>query len=223
MIAVMVFAAGLGTRMRPLTDDRPKAMVAVAGRPLIEHALEQVAGPGPLVVNAHHHAAALEAHLRGRPGLEVVVEDVLLETGGGLRNALPRLGGGPVLTMNSDAVWTGPRARDTLTAHWDPSRMDGLLLMVPRENALGRAGGSFRVGPDGRLARDPDGLVYTGAGIVKTGGLAAIPDRIFSLRDLWFTMLAEGRLHGCVHRGGWADVGSPDGIAPAEAMLRRAA
>jgi MurNAc alpha-1-phosphate uridylyltransferase len=224
MIATMVFAAGLGTRMRPLTDDRPKALVPVAGRPLLEHALEQVAGPGPIVVNAHHHADAVLRHLARRPGVTVTVERGLLrETGGGLRAALPLLGDGPVLTMNSDAVWTGPRARDTLLDAWDPERMDGLLLMVPRARALGQAGGSFRLEADGRLARDPEGLVYTGAGIVKTAGLAAFPGPVFSLRDLWFAMLAEGRLHGCVHPGGWADVGTPDGIAPAEAMLRQAA
>ena len=224
MIAAMVFAAGLGTRMRPLTDDRPKALVRVAGRPLIDHALEQVAGPGPLVVNAHHHAEKLSAHLAGRPGVALSMEEgLLLETGGGLRHALPLLGPGPVLTMNSDAVWTGPTARRALLTAWDPERMDGLLLMVPRTRALGQAGGSFRIGPDGRLIRDREGLVYTGAGIVKTEGLAAFPDPVFSLRDLWFAMLAEGRLYGCLHEGGWADVGTPDGIAPAEAMLRQAA
>jgi MurNAc alpha-1-phosphate uridylyltransferase len=224
MIAVMVFAAGLGTRMRPLTEDRPKALVAVAGRPLIDHALDQVAGPGPLVVNAHHHADMMAAYLKDRPGVEVTVErDLLLETGGGLRAALPLLGPGPVLTMNADAIWTGTRARDALLARWDPARMDGLLLLVPQTRALGQARGSFRIGADGRLVRDPEGLVYTGAGIVKTEGLAAFPGPVFSLRDLWFAMLEGGRLHGCVHDGGWADVGTPEGIAPAEAMLRQAA
>ncbi|PWJ22227.1 nucleotidyltransferase family protein [Jannaschia seohaensis] len=223
MIATMVFAAGHGTRMRPLTDTRPKALIEVAGRPLIEHALEQVAGPGPRAVNAHAHAALLRAHLADRPGLTFIEEPVLLETGGGLRNALPVLGDGPVLTMNADAVWTGPRARDTLLAHWDPARMDGLLLMIPPDRALGQAGGSFSLDPDGRLVRDRAGLVYTGAGIVKTEGLAAFADPVFSLRELWFAMLAEGRLSGCVHPGQWADVGTPDGIALAEAMLDRAA
>ncbi|TFL20147.1 nucleotidyltransferase family protein [Jannaschia formosa] len=219
----MIFAAGKGTRMQPLTDTRPKALVEVAGRPLIEHALDQVAGPGPLVVNTHHRAAQLESHLAGRPGVATLREEVLLETGGGLRNALPLLGTGPVLTMNADAVWTGPRARDTLLAHWRPEAMDGLLLMVPRSRALGQAGGSFALGGDGRLVRDREGLVYTGAGIVKTEGLAAFPDTVFSLRELWFAMLAEGRLSGCVHPGHWADVGTPDGIALAEAMLGQTA
>lgn len=223
MIAAMVFAAGLGTRMRPLTDDRPKAMVPVAGRPLIDHALEQVAGPGPLVVNAHHFAPVLADHLAPRADLTLLIEDVLLETGGGLRNALPLLGSGPVLTMNADAVWTGPQARSTLLKQWDPARMDGLLLLVPQDRALGQSGGSFAMDADGKLIRDQDGLVYTGAGIVKPRGLMGDPRQVFSLRDLWFEMLATGRLFGALHPGGWADVGTPGGIALAEDMLAAAA
>ena len=219
MIACMVFAAGLGTRMRPLTDDRPKAMVEVAGRPLIDHALEQVAGPGPIVVNTHHFADRLRDHLAGRQVTLVHEAPTLLETGGGLRNALPKLGDGPVLTMNADACWTGPHARDTLLSAWDPARMDGLLLLVPPARAVGPAGGSFALAPDGRLACDPEGLIYTGAGIVDPSGLRDDPREAFSLRDLWFAMLDAGRLHGVVHPGRWADVGTPAGIAAAEAML----
>ncbi|CUH38820.1 bifunctional N-acetylglucosamine-1-phosphate uridyltransferase/glucosamine-1-phosphate acetyltransferase [Jannaschia seosinensis] len=222
MIAAMVFAAGRGTRMRPLTDDRPKALVPVAGRPLIEHALDQVEGAHPVVVNAHHHAERLIAHLAGRPVIVRHETPTLLETGGGLRAALPLLGAGPVLTMNADAAWTGPTARATLTAAWDGAAMDGLLLLVPKERASGQAGGAFAIGPDGRLSRDADGLIYTGAGIVRTDGLARDPRDVFSLRDLWFDMLARGRLFGVVHPGRWADVGTPDGIAAAEAMLEHA-
>ncbi|WP_371155448.1 nucleotidyltransferase family protein [Jannaschia sp. 2305UL9-9] len=223
MIATMVFAAGLGTRMRPLTDDRPKAMVQVAGRPLIDHALEQVAGPGPCVVNAHHFAPVLTSHLCTRDDLVIVTEDMLLETGGGLRAALPRLGRGPVLTMNADAVWTGPRARDTLLSAWRGDAMDGLLLLVPPKRAVGQAGGSFAMDHDGRLTRDTDGMVYTGAGIVKTDRLHDDPRTVFSLRDLWFDMMGRGRLFGVEHPGHWADVGTPEGITLAESMLAGAA
>ncbi|SFJ75569.1 nucleotidyltransferase family protein [Jannaschia pohangensis] len=222
MIGTMVFAAGLGTRMRPLTDDRPKALVQVAGRALIDHALEQVAGPGPTIVNAHHFADALAAHLAGRDVTLLRETPVLLETGGGLRNALPHLGKGPVLTMNADACWTGPRARDTLTAAWDPTHMDGLLLLVPSARAVGQAGGSFAMDGDSRLVRDTGGMVYTGTGIVKPEGLLRDPRQVFSLRDLWFEMLDRGRLFGVEHPGHWADVGTPGGIAEAEAMLAQA-
>lgn len=219
MIACMVFAAGLGTRMRPLTNDRPKAMVAVAGRPLIDHALEQVSGPGPTVVNTHHFADALHTHLAQADVTLVHEAPTLLETGGGLRNALPTLGDGPVLTMNADACWTGPRARDTLLNAWDAGTMDGLLLLVPQDRAIGQAGGSFALGPDGRLTRDAQGLVYTGAGIVKPERLREDPRDVFSLRDLWFNMMEQGRLFGTVHPGHWADVGTPEGITAAETML----
>ncbi|CTQ48901.1 nucleotidyltransferase family protein [Jannaschia donghaensis] len=219
MIATMVFAAGRGTRMRPLTDDRPKAMVQVAGRPLIDHALHQVAGPGPTVVNAHHFADLLQRHLADKTIAVIHETPTLLETGGGLRNALPQLGDGPVLTMNADACWTGPRARDTLLAAWDADAMDGLLLLVPQNRAIGQAGGNFARDAQGRLTRDREGLVHTGAGIVKPGGLLADPRDVFSLRDLWFDMIDRGRLFGVVHPGRWADVGTPDGIAAAEAML----
>lgn len=218
MIAAMVFAAGLGTRMRPLTCDRPKALVRVAGRALIDHALDQVAGADPIVVNAHHFAPLLAGHLASRD-LTLLHEDPLLETGGGLRNALPHLGAGPVLTMNSDSAWTGPRARDTLLAAWDGDRMEGLMLMVPPARAVGRGGQRFRMDADGRLAPDDAGLIATGVGIFRTEGLLADPRQVFSLRDLWFDMLDRGRLHGVEHPGRWADVGSPDAIAPAEAML----
>jgi N-acetyl-alpha-D-muramate 1-phosphate uridylyltransferase len=223
MIATMIFAAGLGTRMRPLTNERPKAMVAVAGRPLIDHALDQVAGPGPTVINTHHFADCLHTYLAGRNIMLVHESPMLLETGGGLRNALPHLGDGPVLTMNADACWTGPRARDSLLKAWDPSRMDGLLLMVPRDRAIGPSRASFAIGPDGRLARDASGLIYTGAGIVRTEGLSAFGDDVFSLRDLWLAMMNRGRLFGVEHPGHWADVGTPEGIAAAEAMLAGAA
>ncbi len=222
-IATMVFAAGLGTRMQPLTDDRPKALVRVAGRALIDHALEQVAGPGPTVVNAHHFADQLAVHLSGHDATLIKEVPTLLDTGGGLRNALPVLGHGPVLTMNSDAVWTGPRARDTLLAAWRPNVMDGLLLIVPRARALGGSGISFAMGAEGLLERDPEGLVYTGAGIVKTERVAADQRQIFSLRDAWLEMLAAGRLFGVEHPGHWADVGFPEAIAPAEAMLAQPA
>ena len=222
MTAAMVFAAGLGTRMRPLTNGRPKALVEVAGRPLIDHALDQVAGASPVVVNTHHHADMIAAHLVGRE-VEVIHEaPTLLETGGGLRNALPVLGPDPVLTTNSDSVWTGPSIERTLGTSWDGARMDGLILLVPAERAIGAGGRRFRIAPDGRLTAAPDGLIATGATMVRTEGLRDDPREVFSLLDLWLDMLARGRLHGVVHPGRWADIGAPERIAPAEVMLAAA-
>lgn len=220
MTAAMVFAAGRGTRMRPLTDDRPKALVEVAGRALIDHALDQVAGAAPIVVNAHHFAPLLAAHLAGRDVILLREEPDLLETGGGLKNALPHLHPGPVLTTNSDSVWTGPTLRRTLEGAWDGARMDGLLLLVPEARAIGRGGRRFRLDADGRMHLHDTGLVATGAAITRTETVAANPRRAFSLLDAWLAMLAADRLFGVEHPGHWADVGAPDRIATAEAMLR---
>ena len=217
-LPAMVLAAGLGTRMRPLTDDRPKALVRVAGRALVDHALDQVEGCAPVVVNAHHHADALARHLADRD-VAVSREDVLLDTAGGLRAALPLLGGDAVLTINADMVWTGPRARDTLVAAWDPDRMDALMLLTRIKRRVEPGRWAFARGRDGTLSRAADGWDYAGAGIVKTAGLAALPVGPASLRALWEPMLAAGRLHGVSHPGGWMDVGRPEAIPRAEAML----
>ncbi len=220
MTAAMVFAAGLGTRMRPLTDDRPKALVEVAGRPLLDHALDQVWGAHPIVVNAHHFAPRIAAHLAGRDLILLHEAPDLLETGGGLKNALPHLPAGPILTTNSDSIWTGPRILQTLGTAWDDARMDGLLLLVPEGRAIGRGGRRFGLDGDGRMRLHDTGLIATGAAITRTGSVADDPRRVFSLLDVWLAMLAAGRLFGVEHPGHWADVGAPDRIAPAEAMLR---
>ncbi len=220
--AVMLFAAGFGTRMGALTADRPKPLVEVAGRPLIDHALEVAAGAKRIVANVHYKPEALVAHLQAR-GVAVSHEDPILETGGGLRVALPLLGAGPVMTLNTDAVWTGANPLDQLAAAWDGERMDGLLLVLP-DALAGKGAGDFVMDAEGRLtrARGARGAVYLGAQIVRTEGLLAVPDAVFSLNVLWDQMIATGRLFGVVHRGGWCDVGHPAGIAQAEAMLARA-
>jgi MurNAc alpha-1-phosphate uridylyltransferase len=217
----MLFAAGFGTRMGALTADRPKPMVPVAGRPLIDHALDLVE---PLslprvVANLHYKPEPLRAHLAGR-GIAFSLETPeILDTGGGLRLALPLLGDGPVFTMNTDAVWQGPNPLDLLARAWNPAEMDALLICVPRENAIGHAGaGDFLIDPAGRLSRGP-GHVYGGAQIVKTEGLADIPERAFSLNLLWNRMAEAGRLFGLAYPGRWCDVGRPEGIVLAERLL----
>lgn len=224
--ALMLFTAGLGARMGALTADRPKPLIEVGGRALVDHALAQVdgAGIGRVVANIHYLPDRITAHLSGRGNIRFSDEtETILETGGGLRKALPLLGDGPVFTLNTDAVWTGANPLAELRAAWDPARMDGLMLLVPSGRATGHAGpGDFDRDADGRLRRGRS-FVYTGAQIVATGGLAAIPDRVFSLNLLWDRMLADGRLFGVVHDGGWCDVGRPEAIPLAEALLREAA
>lgn len=221
---LMLFAAGKGTRMAPLTDVTPKPLIPVAGQPLIDHALTlaRAGGARRIVVNIHHLGGQIADHLAGS-GVAISDEtDMLLETGGGLKKALPLLGCAPVLTMNPDVVWTGPNPVAALRGAWDAAQMDALLMLVPVEQARGRIGdGDFGLDADGRITRGGP-FVYTGCQIVRTEGLAEIAGPSFSLNRLWDRMIAEGRAFGIVHSGGWCDVGRPDCIPLAEAMLAEA-
>lgn len=222
--ALMLFAAGLGTRMGALTADRPKPLIEVAGKPLIDHALAlaDAAGIARTVANLHYLPEQIRTHLTGRKIAFSDETDTILETGGGLKQALPLLGSGPVFTLNTDAVWTGENGLGELRRAWDPTRMDGLLLLVPKAAATGHTGpGDFDMDIVGRLRRGRS-HVYTGAQILRTDGLSTIPDRVFSLNRLWDRMLEEGRLYGCVHQGGWCDVGRPESIPLAETLLSEA-
>jgi MurNAc alpha-1-phosphate uridylyltransferase len=220
MRPLMVFAAGRGTRMGALTADRPKPLIRVAGRALIDHALALGAGCDPVVVNSHYLGDQVAAHLAGR-GVAINAEAELLDTGGGLKAALPLLGPGPVFTLNSDAVWTGPNPLATLAAAWAEG-MEALLLLVPESCARGRQGpGDFALGADGRPVRGGS-LVYTGAQVIRTEAVAAEPALVFSLNRVWDGCAARGTLFGVVHPGGWADVGHPAGIAEAEVLLAEA-
>jgi MurNAc alpha-1-phosphate uridylyltransferase len=218
---VMLFAAGFGTRMKALTKDRPKPLIEVAGKPLIGHALDLVADAGPLrtVANLHYKPQMLTDYLSPR-GVKVVVETPeILDTGGGLRNALPLLGESPVFTLNTDAIWSGPNPLRLLGDAWAPAEMDALLVCIPLAQAVAcTSSGDFAIGPDGRLARRGP-WVYGGAQIVKTDRLAEISGDRFSLNLLWDLMLADGRLHGLSYPGKWCDVGHPEGIAAGAALL----
>lgn len=220
--ALLAYAAGFGTRMGALTADRPKPLIEVAGRTLLDHALALSEGLGlHRLVNSHYLAAQIDAHLAGRD-IRVIHEPEILETGGGLKNALPLLGPGPVFTLNTDAAWTGANPLATLAAAWDGARMDALLLLVPRESATGHGGqGDFVLDAQGRLSRGP-GAVYTGAQIIRAGRAAEIAEAKFSTNLLWDRIAAEGRLFGVLHPGGWCDVGRPEAIPLAEAMLAQA-
>lgn len=224
--AVMIFAAGLGTRMGELTRTRPKPLVEVAGRPLIDRALALVrdAGIRRIVVNTHAHAEQLRAHLaRTAPDAAISHEPVLLETGGGLKRALPLLGPGPVFTLNADMVSTGPNPLTTLAAAWDGAESEGgaLLTLVPRAAATGHGGpGDFFLSPLRRRGDAPAApFVYAGAQIIDPAALAGFGEEAFSLNPVWNALLAQRRLRATVHPGGWVDVGRPEGIALAEALL----
>lgn len=225
--ALMLFAAGFGKRMLPLTADLPKPMIEVAGKALIDHALALVDAM-PLarkVVNLHYRPEPILQHLRHRSDLVLLRETPdILETGGGLRNALPALKPGPVYVLNTDAVWSGPNPLQVLADHWDADRMDALLLLVPAAQALGHTGpGDFAMDTEGRISRAAGQVlnwIYVGAHITCTDRLAEIPDRVFSLNLLWNRLIATGRAFGLAYPGKWCDVGRPESIALAEAMLK---
>lgn len=221
--ALMLFAAGLGTRMAPLTDHLPKPLIVVGGQTLLDRALDlaQQGGVGRIVVNTHYRGAQIGAHLASRPGVAISDESgALLETGGGLRKALPLLGDGPVITMNPDVIWTGPNPVAMLRAAWQPDRMDALLMLVPLAATRGRqGGGDFGLDAGGRIHRQGN-LVYGGVQIIRTELLGDIPDQAFSLNLLWDLQIAAGRAYGITHGGAWCDVGRPDTIPLAEDLLR---
>lgn len=216
---ILIFGAGFGTRMAPLTDTVPKPMIPVAGRPLIDHALALTATLGLQAhVNLHYRAGQLRSHLP--PNVRTHTElPTILETGGGLKNALPAMAGDAVMTLNSDAVWSGPNPLKTLLSNWKPE-MEALLLLVPLPQTVGYSrAGNFTAAPDGRLSRDAAGLVYTGAQIIRRSAVESCPDTAFSLNVIWDQLLERGTLFGATYPGNWADVGTPDGIALAEAMI----
>ena len=228
----MVLAAGLGKRMRPLTATRPKPLVEVAGKALLDHVLDRLrsAGIGKVVVNAHYLADALEAHLaRKAADLDVRVSDertLLLETGGGVAKALPLIDEDHFLIANSDNLWIdGPvDAIDLLASSWDDAAMDALLLLVPLARANCHNGmGDFHMDGAGRIARRRPSrvapFVFTGVQIVSKRLFHDLPEGAFSFNLLWDRAIAEGRAFGLVHQGLWFDVGTPPAIARTEMLL----
>lgn len=227
----MVLAAGLGTRMKPLTDDRPKALVDVAGRALIDHVLDRLADAGvtTAVVNVHWFADRLEGHLaeRGR-GPAIVISDErgeLLETGGGLKKAAPLLGADPVFVANIDSIWIdNGDALGDLIRLWDPARMDVALLLARLDRSSGFDGdGDFFMAEDGALTFRGEAasapFAYMGVHICRPDYANTGPDGAFSLSGLWRKSAAAGRLYGCVLDGDWMHVGDPGARDAAEARL----
>jgi len=231
----MIMAAGLGKRMRPLTATRPKPLVEVAGRALIDHCLDRLraAGVEKAVVNVHYLAGALEAHLKNRSqDIEIAVSDerkLLLETGGGLVHAIDLIDSDPFLAVNSDNLWVDGPA-DTLkllASHWDDAKMDALLLLVPLARARNHQGmGDFHMTRTGRLSRRERSrvapFVFTGIQMMSKRLLNGAPEGPFSTNILWDRAIADGRCFGAVHQGLWFDVGMPKSIKLTEAALQDA-
>jgi MurNAc alpha-1-phosphate uridylyltransferase len=231
----MIMAAGLGKRMRPLTATRPKPLIEVNGKALLDHVLDRLraGGVGKVVVNVHYLAAALEAHLAtGAHGLEVVISDerdLLMETGGGLVKAEPLIDSDPFLALNSDNLWIDGPA-DTirlLASQWDGAGMDALLLLVPQARAFGHKGlGDFHMDRSGRIRRRERShvapFVFTGIQMVSKRLLRDAPEGPFSTNVLWDRAIGEGRAFGAVHQGLWFDVGTPQSITMTESALENA-
>jgi MurNAc alpha-1-phosphate uridylyltransferase len=231
----MVLAAGLGERMRPLTDRMPKPLVPVAGKPLIDHVLDRLAaaGVGRAVVNVHYLADMVERHLKDRTRPQIVISDErdkLLNTGGGVVKALAALGREPFFHVNSDTIWIdGVKPNlERLAEAFDPATMDALLLLAPVSTSIGYAGrGDFTMAPDGRLTRrgerDTVPFVYAGAAILRPELFKNAPAGAFSLTTLFQRAEAAGRLHGLRLEGVWMHVGTPEAIKDAEAAITASA
>lgn len=229
----MVMAAGLGKRMRPLTATRPKPLVEVQGKTLIDHTFDHLraAGVRRAIVNVHYLADQMEAHLKARvTDIELLISDErrqLMETGGGIVQARELIGDQPFLCVNSDNLWVdGPiDAIRGLAAQWDDARMDALLLLVPLARAHSHRGqGDFRLDALGRITerRKPGRLapfVYTGVQILSPRVIRDWPEGPFSTNLFWNRALEAGRLWGMVHQGLWFDVGTPAAVGAAEAVL----
>ncbi|MBR2268008.1 nucleotidyltransferase family protein [Sphingobium sp.] len=227
----MLMAAGLGKRMRPLTATRPKPLVKVAGKALMDHALDRLAAGGikTVVVNVHYLADTVEAHLRTRKDMDFRISDErakLLETGGGLIHAKPLLGDKPFICANSDNLWIdGPaETLGMMQRLWDPERMDALLLLVPLARANCHSGpGDFHMDANGRLTRRKTAhvapFVFTGVQILSPRLLVDPPADVFSTNIFWNRAIEAGRLYGAVHQGLWFDVGTPQAIPIVESMI----
>lgn len=230
----MIMAAGLGTRMRPLTDDRPKPLITVRGKPLIDHALDRLvaAGVEMAVVNLHYKADMLRAYLDKRRDIEIRYsseDDALLDTGGGVVKALPHFQNEPFFILNSDSIWVEgySSALPTMMRLWDDSRMDALLLLAAMVSALGYEGwrGDFRLSATGHVSRVPDRIAspfaFPGVQLVHPRLFADPPAPAFSTNVMWNRAIAQERLFGARLDGVWLHVGSPEARDDAEAFLAR--
>ncbi|THK38692.1 nucleotidyltransferase family protein [Ensifer sp. MPMI2T] len=232
----MVLAAGLGTRLRPITDTLPKPLVRIAGKPMIDYVLDILAAAGvtKAAVNVHHFADQMEEHLRRRETPHILISDerdALMNSGGGLAKGLKLLDDGPLIVMNADLFWIGEEAGkpsniQRLADFFDPQKMDMALLCVRLEDTTGHNGKKdFSLAEDGRLARYQEGMdnpvVYAGAIAMESCLFADAPSDAFNLNIYFDRAIARGRLFGLMLDGHWMTVGTPEAIDEAEAVVRR--
>ena len=227
----LIMAAGLSTRMRPLTLDRPKPLVEVQGRALIDHAIDRLvqAGVTMIVVNVHYQAEKLKAHLAKRRDVEIRLSeenDVLLGTSGGIVKALPNFDGKPFFVHNSDSIWVEGigHALERMQALWNPDEMDALLLLASMVTALGFEGtGDFNLDAEGRISRVSEQrmspFAYPGVQIVHPKIFDDAPKGAFSMNLLWDRAIERARLFGVRLDGVWMHVGTAEAVKEAEAFL----
>ena len=230
----MVLAAGLGKRMRPITDTMPKPLIMIAGRALLDRGLDSLEAAGVIraVVNVHYLPEQIADHLAARGTPQTLISDEsggLLDSAGGIVKALPVLGSEPFYILNADTFWIDrdePNLR-RLALAWDAAKMDILLMLADLESATGHSGGTdFTVDTDGRLSRAagaPDGLIYAGAAIVSPALFAGAPEGPLSLNRYFDAAIDAGRLFGMKMEGRWITVGTPDAIPLAEAAVAEGA
>ena len=227
----MILAAGYGTRMRPLTNDIPKPLIKVRGKPLIDHAIDRLVAAGVelIIVNLHHHADRLKAHLAERSDVEIRISDeteAILGTGGGILNVLPLFEGEPFFVHNSDSIWVEGygRALERMIERWNPEEMDALLLEAIFATAIGYDGrGDFVMDANGRLSRVPEQrqspFAFPGVQIVHPRLFDGAKPGEFSINPLWDRAIDRGRLYGIRLDGVWMHVGTPEALAEAEHFL----
>mgnify|MGYP001218141999 FL=1 len=227
----MVLAAGFGLRMRPLTNKTPKPLITIGGVPMIERILDHLvdAGIDEVVINTHYLASQFFTYFDGRtnPKIKIIHEETLLDTGGGVANALPFLGGDAFLVLNSDVVILKGKTPliQRLTDAWDSNVMDALLLLQPIENSFGYSGpGDFHLQTNGLLQRSTKGtyapFLFTGVQMLKRSLFRLAPRSPFSLNFLYDRAQENGRLYGIIHDGEWMHVGTPDAMRKAEMYIR---
>ncbi len=236
----MILAAGLGVRMRPLTNTCPKPLIKVAGKSMLARTFDHLSRiqVSHIVVNTHYLAPLIQAEIRKiHPSALISHEELLLETGGGIKKALPLLGTDPFLTLNGDSIWIGGNSLEALQGTWDPLTMDALLLLTPRSKAHGYEGrGNFFMDGKGRLSRVPSikgsshedrvdddktSYVYIGVQLVTPNLFNDSPDGPFSMNLLWDKALSQNRLYGYVHQGEWFHISTPEDLQTYEPMIRR--